>query len=144
MATGTWKVYGRAPKNFNFANWLTNDIRIAILNSSYTPNQGTHDFWDDVSTFEISGTGYTAGGQALGTKAINESGSSQYFDAADANWPNSTITNGKTLVIYDNTPGTAATKPLIAYCVLDVAESSVNGNWPVAFNASGIFYIQAT
>lgn len=57
---------GNAPN----IDYLSDDIRIALVTSSYTPNADTHDFWDDVVANEASGTGYTANGAALASKTI--------------------------------------------------------------------------
>jgi hypothetical protein len=44
----------------------TNTIKVALTTSSYTPDRGVHDYFNDV-TNEVVGTGYTAGGATLGT-----------------------------------------------------------------------------
>jgi hypothetical protein len=49
---------------------LVNDtIKVMLVNASYTPN-ADHDFVDDVSANELSGTGYTAGFGGAGRKTI--------------------------------------------------------------------------
>jgi hypothetical protein len=42
-------------------DWDSDTIKVALLSSSYTPNQDTHDYFDDVSANEVTGTGYTTG-----------------------------------------------------------------------------------
>ena len=49
-------------------NWPNDAIKMGLLSSAYTPNLATHVHWSDISANEISGTGYTAGGQALASK----------------------------------------------------------------------------
>lgn len=49
-------------------NWASDSIKCALLGAGYTPNLTTHVHWSDVSASEASGTGYSAGGVALGTK----------------------------------------------------------------------------
>lgn len=46
-------------------------IKMAILSSSYTPAK-THNTWSDVSSNEVSGTGYTAGGKQVTTVSVTE------------------------------------------------------------------------
>ena len=46
----------------------TDTIKVALLSSSYTPDQDAHDYFNDVSTYEVSGTGYTTGGNTLASK----------------------------------------------------------------------------
>lgn len=48
-------------------NWASDSIKMALLTSTYAPNLATHVHFSDL-TNEVSGTGYTAGGTALGTK----------------------------------------------------------------------------
>ena len=62
-------------------------IKVALL-SGHTPDIDAHDFWNDVSGDEISGTGYTAGGETLGTKSISQDNTDDegVFDAGDVTW----------------------------------------------------------
>ena len=140
MATGTFKVYAPAiAKAFNAEiNYLSDTIKMAICTSAYTPNQATHDYFNDV-TNETSGTGYTAGGATLGTKSVTLSTLTYNFDAADVVLGSSSFT-GRVLVVYKST-GTASTSPLICYCTLSGDETSVSGNWSVVFDVNGIFGI---
>lgn len=63
------------------------------------------------------------------------------FDAADSGWPSSAIT-ARSLVAYDSTPGTDATRPLIALIDLGAdTTSSGPGNFTVTWDATGIAYI---
>lgn len=59
------------------------------------------------------------------------------IDAADPSWTSATIT-ARYVVIYDRSPASDATRPLI--CLIDQgsAVSSTNGTWSVAFNAQGL------
>lgn len=66
LANAFGSVSGGGAPNIDF---LSDDIRVALVTSSYTPSLA-HDFWDDVVSNEVSGTGYTANGQALSSKAL--------------------------------------------------------------------------
>lgn len=73
---------------------LVNDtIKVALCTSSYTPDIDAHSFFDDI-TNEVVGTGYTAGGETLGTKTTTQDNTDDegVFDAADTTWSSSTIT----------------------------------------------------
>jgi hypothetical protein len=49
---------------------LVNDtIKVLLVNASYTPN-ADHDFADDVTANELSGTGYTGGFNGSGRKTL--------------------------------------------------------------------------
>lgn len=117
-------------------------LKVALLANTYTPNQDTHDYWDDVSANEVAGTGYTAGGVALANAAVTYDGGTNIvkIDADDASWANSTIT-ARYAVIYDDTPATAATKPLLGYVDFGVDESSVDGTFLITWSADGILRV---
>lgn len=115
-------------------------IKCALVTSSYTPNQDTHNYFDDV-TNEVSGTGYTAGGATLANCAVTYDAGTNVtkFDADDVTWTGSTIT-ARYAVIYKST-GTASTSPLIAYIDFGEDESSSSSTFEIQFNADGIFKI---
>jgi len=115
----------------------TDTIKVALVTSSYTPDQDTHDFFDDV-TNEVSGTGYTAGGATLASVTVTADNTDNegVFDAADVTWSSSTIT-ARGAVIYKST-GTASTSPLIAYIDFGADKSSSNGNFTIQWNSEGI------
>jgi len=114
----------------------TNTIKVALCTSTYTPNQNTHDYFDDI-TNEVSGTGYTAGGATLGTKTVNTSSKTFTFDAADTVWSTATIT-ARYAIVYCST-GTASTSALIGYIDFGADVSSTAANFTITWNASGIF-----
>lgn len=113
-------------------------IKVALCTSSYTPNQDTHDYFDDI-TNEVTGTGYTAGGATLGSATITYTGATNtlMLDGADVSWSTSTIT-ARYAVIYDATPGTNATRPLIAYVDFGADVSSTAGTFSITWDAAGI------
>lgn len=120
-------------------DWDSDTIKVALLSSSYTPNQDTHDYWDDVSANEVTGTGYTAGGATLANKAASYDAGTNVvkLDADDVTWSSSTIT-ARYAVIYDDTPATSATKPLIGYVDFVTDQSSNNGNFTITWDSDGI------
>jgi hypothetical protein len=117
----------------------SDNVKVALLSSSYTPNQTTHGYMSDVRSYEVSGTGYTAGGQALAGKTVTKDTANKVvvFDANDVTWANSTIT-ARYAVVYDDTPSTDATKPLIGYIDLVSDQASNNGNFVIQWDATGI------
>src|SRR4051812_18493274 len=113
----TGKLYGKMfLALFNAEiDYLSDTIKVALTTSGYVPDQDVEDYFNDI-TNEITGTGYTAGGQALSGKTINYTGGSNKvtLDCTDPSWPGSTIT-ARNAVFYDATPGSDATRPLIGY-----------------------------
>lgn len=100
-------------------------IKAMLVDASYTPNVDAHDFIDDVSGDEISGTGYSAGGFALAGKAVTQDNT-----ADQAVWSANTISQAgctfdfRYIVLYKDT-GTPATSALIGY--VDCAAQSLVG-----------------
>lgn len=120
-------------------DWDSDTIKVALLSNAYTPNQDTHDYFDDVSGNEVTGTGYTTGGITLASKTITYDGATNVIvlDAADVTWSASTIT-ARYAVVYDDTPATAATKPLIGFVDFGSDQSSSSGNFTITWDATGI------
>jgi hypothetical protein len=141
----TAKMYGQALlKAFNKEiDYDTDTIKVMLCTSAYTPNQDTHVYLSDV-TSEVTGTGYTAGGATLASKTITYTGATNVtaLDAADVTWASSTIT-ARYAVIYDDSPATTATKPLLGYVDFGVDQSSSNGNFTITWDAAGLFTITA-
>jgi hypothetical protein len=137
----TTVVYGKVIASlFNKEiDYDTDTIKVALVTSSYTPNQDTHDYFDDVVSNEASGTGYTAGGATLASKTITYDGGTNKMtlDAADVSWAASSIT-ARYAVVYDASPGTDATRPLLAYVDFGSNQSSSSGTFTVSWSASGI------
>jgi hypothetical protein len=117
-------------------DWDTDTLKCMLLTSTYTPNQTTHKYKSDL-TNEVSGTGYTATGAALTSVTVTNSGLVMTFDAADTSWTTSTIT-ARYAVIYDSTPATDATRPLICLINFGADVSTTAATFLITWNASGI------
>lgn len=120
---------------------LVNDtLKLMLVTSTYSPNQDTHDFKDDV-TNEVSGTGYTAGGKTLTGKVANQDNTNNRseLDADDVTWSGATLT-ARGAVLYKDT-GVAATSPIICYFDFGSDESANAEDFTVAWNAEGILQI---
>lgn len=120
-------------------DWDTDTIKVALLSSSYTPDQDAHDYWDDVSAAEVTGTGYDAGGKTLTTPTGSYDGATNVvtLSADDVTWANSTIT-ARYAVIYNDSGATASDKVLIGYVDFGSDQSSSNGNFTITWDATGI------
>jgi hypothetical protein len=135
----TAKMYSNAPKNFLGGASIDLDsdtLKVMLCTSLYTPNQNTHAFKSDV-TNEVTGTGYTAGGATLGSVTLATSGTVTTLDAADTSWATSTIT-ARYAVIYDSTPASDATRPLLAYVDFGADVVSSGGTFQITWDATGI------
>jgi hypothetical protein len=117
-------------------NLLSDTIKLMLSTSSYTPNRGTDQFKSSV-TNEVTGTGYTAGGTTIGSMANSIASNVYTITGANASWPNATFT-ARYAVLYDSTPSTDATRPLIGYVDFQTDQSPSAGTLSVTWNASGI------
>lgn len=113
----------------------------ALFTASVTPNYSSDTAYG-VSPWnanEVSGTGYSAGGAALTSTAVDESPTgSLRWDAADLSWASSTITNARHLLIYaDALAGNNA----IVNVDLAANYSTQNGTFLVQFASAGILAI---
>lgn len=150
MPAGSWKVYGAAVEGISKGtlDLDTNVFRMALLTSSYTPNQSTHSTWADASAAEVVGTGYTASGKLL-TCTVTRSGLVVTFDCDDQSWTTSTITAKYAVIVKDaDGNGTlASTDSLLAYVDLETGGGSVSttsGTFQITINASGVFTTTAS
>jgi len=134
--------YNNGKKNLlNGSFDLVNDtVKVMLVTSTYTPDIDADEFIDDV-TNEVSGTGYTAGGATLGTKAVTNDTTNDRgkFDAADTEWTTSTIT-ARAAVVYKDT-GTPGTSPVLCYVDFGADKSTTAGTFTIQWNADGIYYI---
>lgn len=139
-------VYANALKNVwaraQNIDFDTNTIKVMLTTSSYTPNQDTHSDKADV-TNEISGTGYTAGGATLGSKAVNLSANVLSLDAADTTWTSASFT-ARRAVVYDDSGATDANKALLCWVDFGQDEIVSSGTFTIAWNAAGILTDTAT
>jgi hypothetical protein len=124
-------------------NWASDTINVGLTTATYTVDIDTHDFWNDV-TNEVTGTGYSAGGATLGSKASSYDTATDQarFDAADTSWTTSTIT-ARRAVVYKST-GTATTSPLISYVDFGADVSTTAGTFQITWDATGIWIIDVT
>ena len=146
MAAGTVKWYGNAPQAFmnKEVDLLTDSIKVALTTVTYVPAQDTDDYFNDV-TNEVTGTAYVAGGAAIANDTLTYTAGTNVmkYDGDDVTWATATITGARVAVIYDSTPGTAATNPLIGYCIFDGDVSPSAGNLTITWDAAGILTLTA-
>lgn len=124
-------------------DWLADDIRVALVASGYTPNTDTHAYFSDV-TNEVTGTGYTAGGAALGTKTrtLDTATNKVTLDAADTSWPGAVVTP-RYAVVYKKRGGAASADELLLLVDFG-ADVPASGGFEILWNASGILTATAT
>jgi hypothetical protein len=109
----------------DFTNSTGDEIKIALFTSSASLDADTTAY---SATNEVSGTGYTAGGNTLTNVTPTTSGTTAYIDFADTTWASATIT-ARGALIYN------ADKANKAIAVLDFGgdKTSTNGDFTVQF-----------
>ena len=120
-----------------------NGIKAAVVTGVYTLDQNLHDFFSDVSANEVSGTGYTAGGNLLATGTVTVDGAGLVtVDLADpATWTQNAagFANGRRVIIYHDT-GVGTTSRLIAVSDnFGADKGNVDGDFTATLNAAGLF-----
>jgi hypothetical protein len=113
-------------------------IKVALLDSSHAFDADSAN-WSSVSANEVSGAGYSAGGNTLASLSViqDDSNDRAKWDADDSTWSSATITAAHA-VIYDDT---ATDDPLI--CSIDFGgnQSVAGGDFTIAWSATGILLL---
>jgi hypothetical protein len=137
----TAKFYGNAFKHAwnKEIDWDDGNVKVALCTSSYTPDQDTHEYFDDITNELTTAGGYTAGGAVLAnpTLAYDAETNKLKLDADDSAWSSATFTCRHAVVYYDT--GTPSTSPLIGYQSFDADQSPSAGTFTVQWNAGGMF-----
>jgi len=109
----------------NFTTSTGNTFKIALYTNSASFTAATTVY---TATNEVTGTGYTAGGNTLTNVTPTTSGTTAFTDFADTTWTSSTIT-ARGALIYNSTNGNRTV------CVLDFGsdKSSSSGDFTIVF-----------
>jgi len=117
----------------------TDLIKIALITVSNVPDIDVDDFWDDLQATEVTGTNYTARGEALGSRTVAEAGGVVTFDAADVTWVSSGggFANARHAILYfDSTVDT--TSNLVATLDFGVDKGNTTGDLTIQMDSLGI------
>ena len=120
-------------------DYLTDDIRVLLCTTTFTPDQDTMEFYSDITNEVADGSGYTTKGELLATKTLGYTALTKVtkFDADNVVWSASTIT-AYYAVVYKDT-GSAATSPLLGYIDFGQNYSSSSGDFTINWDSDGIF-----
>lgn len=126
-----------ADGTIDFDDNATTTIKVALVTSSYVFDKD-HDFFDDI-TNELSGTGYTAGGNALTNRACNVDNVNDRteLDGDDVTWEGIDAGTAAAAIIYMDT-GTPATSCLIAFIDSGFPKVTNGGDLTIEWNTEGI------
>jgi hypothetical protein len=112
----------------------TDTFKVMLVTSSYSADKDAH-LKRSAVTNEVTGTGYTAGGQTT-TATVTKDTANDRVDIAFANvtWATSTIT-ARAAVIYKSRGGASSADELVAYVDFNSDTVSAGGNFTVTFSS---------
>jgi len=129
-APGTFILYAKNIPALRMADLLSATVKFALVKSTYAPNaaEDGHSLWSEVSDEEIAaGNGYTAGGAALASKAVEAITNGAKFASANVSWAASggAIPAWRYAVMRVDGTLWGMTSPLIGYFVGDSAPADI-------------------
>ena len=124
MCTSFKKELLEAVHNFKLSGGST--FKIALYDNSASFDASTTAY---TATNEVSGTGYSAGGNTLTRVDPTSSGTTAFTDFADTTWSSSTITARGALIYNDS----AAGNPAVVVLDFGSDKTSTNGDFTVVF-----------
>ncbi len=110
----------------DFTTGTGDTFKIALYTSSATLDASTTAY---SATNEVSGTGYTAGGEALTNVSPTSSGTTAFIDFADVTWSSATITARGALIFKDSASG----DPSVVVLDFGADKTSTAGDFTVVF-----------
>jgi hypothetical protein len=115
---------------FDFSSGTSQVFKIALYTSAATLGAGSVAY---SVTNEVSGTGYTAGGNTLTISANPaSSGTTAFLDFADTTWSTATITARGALIYLAN----GGTNPAVAVLDFGSDKTSTSGDFTIVFPAA--------
>jgi len=138
MAEGDGAVYNKAKERFLAGEIDLVDHQIDLrMMEGHSPDIDAHEDWGDIDSDEAAGTGYDAGGKAMGSnRSLSiDSGTDTitFDDSADYTWTGLDCGTPSHLVMVDDEHGSDA---LVLYW--ELGRASNGGDYTIQFNASGI------
>ena len=109
----------------------TDTFKVLLVTSTYSPDKDTHDKRDDI-TNEVTGTGYTAGGETSAvTVTLDTANDKTTIQFGAVSWTSSTIT-ARGAVYYKSRGGASSADELVAYNDFGSDVSTTSGTFSLA------------
>jgi len=109
----------------DFSSDTGQTYKIALYTSSASLDASTTAY---TTSNEVTGTGYTAGGNSLSVVAPTTSGTTAFIDFADTTWAAATITARGALIYQDG-----GSNPAVAVLDFGSDKTSTNGDFTIQF-----------
>jgi hypothetical protein len=115
---------------FDFGTGTSQTFKIALFTSAATLSAATTAY---TTSNEVTGTGYSAGGNTLVVSQVpTSSGTTAFIDFADTTWTTATITARGALIYLAN----GTTNPAVAVLDFGGDKTSTAGNFTIQFPAA--------
>lgn len=115
---------------FDFGTGTSQTFKIALYTSAATLGAATTAY---TTSNEVTGTGYSAGGQTLTVSQVpTSSGTTAFIDFSDVTWSTATITARGALIYLAN----GTTNPAVAVLDFGGDKTSTAGNFTIQFPAA--------
>ena len=147
MASGIYGALFRDTLSNTYAYDLAtagDTIKWQIVKDAFTPAfDAAAPVEADISTDEVTGTGYTTGGEVLAGQDITISSGICKFDGTDVSLTTTTLSEIEGVVFLDDTLGTPL-KPLLCAVDFTTPYATVAGTFAITWDSAGIFTIDYT
>lgn len=121
-------------------DWPADTWKVSLHTSTFSPNQDTMDFADDLTDEVPNGSGYTTGGVAVSGKTVTYDSATNEIrlDHDDPSWTG--LLKTFRYAVWRKDTGVAATSPLGWYVTFDTdVVLSIATNWSLVVPASGAY-----
>ena len=116
----------------DFTTTTGHQFKIALFTSSASLDATTTDY---STSNEVTGSGYTAGGEDLAKadQSVTLSSTTAFVDFGDVTWTSATITANGALIYNTTTGGGSGTTDAVAVLAFGGDKTSTNGDFVVQF-----------
>jgi hypothetical protein len=116
-------------------------LKLTLLGSGYSFVATGNPAYTTISGDEITATGYTSGGETLGSLAVTQDDTANRgeFDAADVTWTSLAATTIAHAVLWDDSPTTPVADPLLIRW--EIGTNSNGGDYTLSFHTDGILLL---
>ena len=115
-------------------------LKVSAHSSTYVPDREVHDFQNDLSGELTDSTDWPAGGVALNARTVTYDSATRQvrlLGGSQISVANVQLTAIRYFVVYNSTPGTAATNPLVS--LIDLGQNeNVDGTLSITWDATGV------
>jgi hypothetical protein len=120
----------------------TDPVNVGLTTSSFTPNQDTMNYYNDVTNDLTTTGGYTAGGQVLASDDFTQTNNVLKHDSTDPSWTSASFT-ARRAFYYVDTGGASSADALISWVDFGADETVASGTFTIVHHASGIWTLTA-